>query len=203
MYSIKFRKYKLLFFILFVVFVTLITNFLLSYKKTPINGSNLFYRDTIGRVYVDVTSHCLDICLFRSYKRLVNVDLNTFIDIGGGYAKDNKRVYFHSEIVAGADPNSFTFKNRIARDNENLYEKGYLVFGVNENQLDLASVKNISAPGSSCRACLEGAILIEDNNFVYIVVTRHEFDDRFTLFPNKLPYIQKLQLVDKISFVAD
>src|SRR3989338_1529601 len=127
MYSIKFRKYKLLFFILFVVFVTLITNFLLSYKKTPINGSNLFYRDTIGRVYVDVTSHCLDICLFRSYKRLVNVDLNTFIDIGGGYAKDNKRVYFHSEIVAGADPNSFTFKNRIARDNENLYEKGYLV----------------------------------------------------------------------------
>lgn len=93
------------------------------YSNTkPINSSQTYYKDPFGYIYEDATTGCLDICLFRTFKKL-QVDINTFevlevkspftlINRKGEltesrYAKDKSHVFWIARLITEADPASF------------------------------------------------------------------------------------------------
>lgn len=88
----------------------------------PINESTLYYKDPFGYIYKDATTGCLDICFFKSFKKLP-ADRDTFEILmvaspftrihsvgevtATRYAKDKLQVFWNAEKVSGADPVTF------------------------------------------------------------------------------------------------
>lgn len=98
--------------------------------KTPIDGYPYYYRNRLGMIYEDVSTGCLDICIFPELKRL-DVDIRTFEvlreknGLSSPYAKDLYSVYYEAEIIKDADPGSFELLYAsLAKDKNTYYMYG-------------------------------------------------------------------------------
>lgn len=65
----------------------------------------------MNQVFVDSTTGCLDICLFRTYKK-IPADVETFSvylfkNVDSGYAIDKQTVFYKFGEKINADPSSF------------------------------------------------------------------------------------------------
>ncbi len=64
------------------------------------------------------------------FKLVAGADPKTFVDMGGGYAKDTSHVYFQGNLIGAADPASFSSLNssgsgtRYAKDKRSLFADG-------------------------------------------------------------------------------